>query len=260
MGPGYFTLHRLLSLLCGLVLAVPLPALAQTLYAAASLTSALQELAPQYGGPLRLSFASSSALARQIEAGAPADLYFSANRAWMDYLEEKGLLEAGTRTDLLGNSLAFIAPRGEGFAVQVDRQFAFAAAFAGRLALADPDHVPAGLYARQALRALGWWEPLENRLAPALDVRAALVYVGRGECPVGLVYATDAACSDKVETLAAVPDSLHQPIRYPLAVLKGRLTPPVRRLLDFLQAPPSAAVFSRHGFAVLEAQKDHAGP
>ncbi|NKB67685.1 MAG: molybdate ABC transporter substrate-binding protein [Candidatus Latescibacteria bacterium] len=243
-----------------LSLTLPLPAAAQTLYAAASLTSVLQELAPQYDGPLQLSFASSSTLARQIEAGAPADLYFSANQDWMDYLQKKGLLETASRIDLVGNKLVFIAPRGEGFNLPVDRPFSLAAAFSGRLALADPDHVPAGLYARQALMALGWWEALKNRLAPAPHVRAALVYVERGACTLGLVYATDAAISKKIETLTALPDSLHDPIHYPIAVLNGRMRPAVGDLLNFLQSPVATDAFQHHGFTVLTASKSHADP
>ena len=156
-------------------------------FAAASLTGALEEIVPraQFAG-VSLSFASSSSLARQIEAGAPADLYFSASSRWMDYLEAKNLIEPATRVDILTNSLILITPPGAAFAVHLRPDFDFAAAFSGRLALADPDHVPAGVYARQALEALGWWPRLGRRLAPAPHVLAALVYVERGECPVGI--------------------------------------------------------------------------
>jgi molybdate transport system substrate-binding protein len=239
-------------LLALLLLAAGRPVLSQTVYAAASLSSALQEVVQGYAGEVRFSFASSSFLARQIEAGAPADLFVSANREWMDYLQEKGLLEAGTRADLLGNSLVVIAPKGQGFPVRLERDFAFATSFAGRLALADPDHVPAGQYARQALEKLGWWKDLQDRLAPALDARAALVFVERGECPAGMVYATDAAISNKVDVLATLPDSLHAPIVYPMAAIQGRDREEVRRLLDLFGAPEAAAVFARHGFRVLE--------
>ena len=153
---------------------------------------------------MRLSVASSSTLAKQIAAGAPADIYFSANVEWMDYLQAHQHIEQDTRVDLLGNALVVIAPTGEPFTVRWAKDFDFAGAFAGRLALGDPDHVPAGQYARQALEKLGWWPVLKSRIAPAPDVRAALVYVERGECAVGLVYATDAAQSDRVITLATV--------------------------------------------------------
>ncbi len=231
------------------------------LYAAASLTSVLEELLPREHFPnVALSFASSSSLARQIEAGAPVDLYFSANRKWMDYLQEEELIEVDTRADLLGNNLVIVVPKGEVFRAVPQKSFAFAAAFSGRLALGDPDHVPVGLYARQALVRLGWWRAFEDRLAPAPHARAALVFVARGECAAGIVYATDAAISDKVEIVATLPDSLHDPIRYSLAAVKGRATPKVRRLLAFLRSDEAAAVFHRHGFIALSTEGDRARP
>lgn len=227
------------------------PATAQTVFAAASLGSALEELAPHYEG-LQLSFAGSSTLAKQIEAGAPADIYFSANTEWMDYLQTRQLIEPDTRIDLLGNALVLIAPSDEVFPIRIEKNFAFAAAFSGRLALGDPDHVPAGLYAREALARLGWWAALKNRIAPAPDVRAALVYVERGECAAGLVYATDAARSERIEILATIPDSLHRPIVYPLAIVKGRASAKTRRLLFFLSSDLAADLYHKHGFTVLE--------
>ncbi|MEE3259930.1 MAG: molybdate ABC transporter substrate-binding protein [Candidatus Latescibacterota bacterium] len=227
------------------------PASAQTVFAAASLSSVLEELAPHYEG-LQLSFAGSSTLAKQIAAGAPADIYFSANAEWMDYLQTRQLIELDTRVDLLGNALALITPKGESFPIRVEKDFAFAAAFAGRLALGDPDHVPAGSYAREALARLGWWPALANRIAPAPDVRAALVYVERGECAAGLVYATDAAQSERVEIPATVPDSLHRPIIYPLAIVKGRANEKTRCLLAFLSSDLAADLYRKHGFTILE--------
>ena len=215
------TLSIVLLLLC------PALAAAQSVFAAASLSSALAELATHYEG-MRLSVASSSTLAKQIAAGAPADIYFSANAEWMDYLQARQHIEQDTRVDLLGNTLVVIASKEGPFAVRLARDFDFAGAFAGRLALGDPDHVPAGQYARQALEQLGWWPALKSRIAPAPDVRAALVYVERGECAAGLVYTTDAAQSDRVITLATVPDSLHRPIVYPAAIVKGRASAQVR--------------------------------
>jgi molybdate transport system substrate-binding protein len=226
-----------------------------TVYAAASLTTVLEELAKHYDGELRLSFASSSSLARQIDAGAPADVYFSANQEWMDYLEDRDRIESTTRSDLLGNSLVIIAPQGEGFPVKTEKGFMFARAFQGRLALGDPDHVPAGMYAKQALRNLGWWAALRDRLAPAPHVRGALVYVERGECSAGIVYATDAAISRRVEIVASLPASLADPIIYPVAAVKGSTEPEVRQLLEFFHSSEAAAVFRRAGFTVLP-QKD----
>ena len=237
-----------------LLLLCPALAAAQSVFAAASLSSALTELTTHYEG-MRLSVASSSTLAKQIAAGAPADIYFSANAEWMDYLQTRQHIEQDTRVNLLGNALVVIAPREEAFAVRFARDFAFAGAFVGRLALGDPDHVPAGQYARQALEALGWWSALRTRIAPAPDVRAALVYVERGECAAGLVYATDAAQSDRVITLATVPDSLHRPIVYPAAIVKGRATAKVRDLLAFFSSDTAAVIFRKHGFTFLGDQR-----
>lgn len=221
-----------------------------TVYAAASLTSALQDLskmAKQRGIALRLSFASSSILAKQIAMGAPADVCFSANVKWMDFLADEKLIEPDTRVDLLGNALVVIAPKGD------QKPWAeFRLPESGMLALGDPSHVPAGIYARDALKKLGWWDALKNRIAPAMDVRGALTLVARGECALGIVYATDAAISDGVEVLATLPDSLLQmPISYPIAIVKGRRTPAVDAAMRFLQSDTAVAVFQRYGFRVL---------
>lgn len=231
-----------------------------TLYAAASLTSALQEiskLAQEKQISLRLSFGSSSTLAKQIVQGAPADVYFSAHVAWMDFLAKEDMLVVDTRVSLLGNSLVVIAPQGEGFEVMPRSDFDFAGAFRGRLAMGDPSHVPAGMYAKEALVKLGWWEGLRGRLAPAGDVRGALTLVARGECSAGIVYATDAAMSRGVKVIATLPDSLLQvPIVYPMAVVKGRLTPEVEAVMRFFQSEEAIAVFERHGFRMLVNKQD----
>ena len=228
-----------------------LPAEPQTLYAAASLTSALQELVRLERADWSLSFAGSGVLARQIEAGAPADLFISANERWMDYLKSIGRIETSTRAPLLANRLVIVAPKGEALAVDPQPDFRFADAFSGRIAIGDPDHVPAGAYAQQALQNLGWWETLRDRLAPAPHVRAALVYVERGECSAGIVYATDAAASEAVDVVAVLADSLHAPIRYSVAATKGARSPAVDRALAKLRSPKAEAVFSRHGFILL---------
>jgi len=246
---GIFFLMR------GFVVAEPV-----TVYAAASLTSALQDLsklAEQKQMPLRLSFGGSSTLAKQIVQGAPADVYFSANVAWMDYLVQEAVLEPDTRVNLLGNSLVVIAPQGEGFEVVPQADFDFANAFRGRLAVGDPSHVPAGIYAKEALTQLGWWDTLKGRLAPAGDVRGALTLVARGECSVGIVYATDAAMSKGVAVIATLPDSLLQmPIVYPVAVVKGRRRPEVDALMRFFQSDEAVGVFEQHGFQVLVQKQD----
>jgi molybdate transport system substrate-binding protein len=225
-----------------------------TVYAAASLTNVLQAVADRLleaeGIRLRFSFAGSSALARQIENGAPTDLFASANARWMAYLEARGLIDSGSRIDLLGNRLVVVAPAGEAFPVRAEKGFDFPGAFEGRLAIADPDHVPAGIYGRQALSSLGWWTGVAGRLAPALDVRGSLGYVERGACPAGIVYRTDAAASDRVVVLAELPAWSHDPIVYPVAALTGRLGPEAARVLAFLRSESAIQVFREHGFLV----------
>jgi molybdate transport system substrate-binding protein len=226
-----------------------------TVFAAASLTSALEDLAGKAKAQdldMRLSFGSSSTLAKQVAQGAPADLYFSANVKWMDYLDQQGLIESGTRTNLLGNALVVVGPKGETFPVRPEKEFDFAGAFTGRLALGDPSHVPTGIYAKQALQSLGWWQALVDRLAPAVDVRAALAYVERGECQAGVVYATDAAISDDVDVLATLPPESHDPIVYPVAVITGRYRPEVKKAMALLQSKPAVEIFQRYGFRVLQ--------
>lgn len=226
-----------------------------TIYAAASLTSVLQDLSKIAGEnkmPLRLSFGGSSTLAKQIVQGAPVDIYFSANKRWMDFLDREEMLEPNTRVDLLSNSLVIIAPEGEGFDVEPRSGFDFSSAFQGRLSLGDPSHVPAGMYAKEALEQLGWWGALAGRLAPSSDVRGALTLVARGECSAGIVYATDAAMREGVEVLATLPDSLlRAPIVYPVAVVKNRRTPEVEAAMRFFQSEEAVAIFQRHGFRVL---------
>lgn len=234
----------------------PLLATAQpvTVYAAASLTEVLQDLAQRFKtsgqGEMTLVPGSSSSLAKQIENGAPADIFFSANVEWMTHLDSLGLIEKGTYAELLGNTLVVVAPVGEVFVVEVRKGFDFAGAFKGRLALADPGHVPAGIYAKQAFEWLGWWAGVQDRLAPAADVRAALAYVERGECAAGVVYATDVARSTKVKVLATLPAAAHKPIVYPVAIVKGRRTEKVDQALAFLQSAEAAKVFAQCGFIV----------
>jgi molybdate transport system substrate-binding protein len=224
-----------------------------TVYAAASLSSVLQELSTMAEKQtMRFSFGSSSTLAKQIAQGAPADVYFSANVSWMDFLAKENLIEPDTRVDLLGNALVIVAPKGEGFIVESRADFDFAGAFKGRLAVGDPSHVPAGIYAKEALEKLGWWAALKDRLASAEDVRGALMLVARGECAAGIVYATDAVVNKDVDVIATLPDSLlKEPVVYPVAVVKGRRTPEVDAAMRFLLSAEAAAVFRRYGFRVL---------
>lgn len=245
-------------LLLALLLLLPLSASAQelTVFAAASLTEALKDISALWqtqGHPaLRLSFASSSTLARQIEQGAPANLFASADQKWMDYLATKSLIAADTRLNLLGNDLVLIVPADKPVKVAIGPGFAIAALLGenGRLATGDPAHVPVGLYAEQALRTLGVWESVAGRLARTEDVRSALLLVERGEAPAGIVYRTDAAASKAVAVAGIFPASSHDPIVYPFAVTRAGDTPDARALLRFIAGADSRAVFIRRGFKV----------
>lgn len=223
-------------------------------FAAASLTNALEEIATQWqhaGHPRPvLAFGASSTLAKQVEAGAPADLFASADRKWMDYLNSRGRIDRVSRIDLLGNTLVLIAPKGRRFAAKTQAGFRIADAFKGRLCTGEPDVVPAGIYAKQSLEALGWWKPLQSRIVGTDDVRTALAFVERGECAAGIVYATDARISRKVDVVATFPSDTHAPIVYPFAMTK-RARPETIAFLRHLRTPQAAAIFRRHGFTVL---------
>lgn len=236
-------------------LGIALPAAAEnvTVFAAASLTTALQNVANRYreegGGPIRFSFAASSTLAKQIESGAQADLFIAADEAWMDYLETRNLIDRSTRANRLGNTLVLITPGVRPVSVAIEPGFPLAAMLGeGRLATGDPAHVPVGRYAQQALTSLGVWAAVERKLARADNVRAALLLVERGEAPFGIVYATDAAASAKVHVAGTFPAALHAPIRYPMAILAGRNRREVQRLYAFLGSPPALEAFRRAGF------------
>ncbi len=221
--------------------------------AAASLQEALTEAADAWAKaghlPPALSFAGSPALARQIESGAPADVFISADEEWMDELEQKGLVRDGTRRALLGNAIVLIAPKGSRVAVSLDKPESLAAALGnGRLAMADPEAVPAGRYGKTALESLGIWRSMSAKVAPAENVRAALALVERGQAPLGVVYATDAQASDKVEVVARFPAGSHPPIRYPAAVLEASKNGDAAPFLTFLQSDEARGIFARHGF------------
>ena len=227
-----------------------------TVFAAASTTNAVTEIGAVFSEKNRErflpSFASSSTLAKQIENGAPAGIFISANEKWMDYLEEKGMIEKGTRFDLLSNRIVLIVPADSAVKdIPIGPGFDLPALLGeGRLSMGDPDHVPAGIYGKQALESLGVWTSVESRVARAKDVRAALTLVGRGEAPVGLVYATDAAISNQVRVVGTFPETSHPPIVYPAAVVAGRRSPAADRFMALLQSPEARAVFERYGFSV----------
>jgi molybdate transport system substrate-binding protein len=226
-----------------------------TVFAAASLSDAMTE-AGQYFQQLHditvlFSFASSSTLARQIEAGAPAGLVALANEDWADYLAQNDLILPETRTSAIGNRLVLIAPADHTGALSAPPTAAGITAIlgpAGRLALGDPAHVPAGIYARQALEHLGLWQAVASRLAPTGNVRAALALVARGEAALGAVYATDAAIAPDVRVLAALPTAAHTPITYPFAITRDGDGAQARAFLAFLTSAEGLAIFRRFGF------------
>jgi molybdate transport system substrate-binding protein len=246
---------RLLVIL-SLLLAAPLSQAAPpelTVFAAASLTDALGEIGKSYEaqgkGKIIASYASSSDLARQIEHGAPADLFISADQQWADYLDQRGLLDKPSRLDLLRNELVLIAPAGSPVKLAIAPNFKLAEALAGnRLAVGDPDHVPAGIYARQALESLGVWASVEPNLARAGSVRAALLFVERGDCPLGIVYRSDAQSDPKVQVVGIFPPTSHSPVVYPAAMIVGHHSPQAVEFLHFLSTPEAAAVFHHYGF------------
>jgi molybdate transport system substrate-binding protein len=246
------------SWLCCLLAFVPsiaAPATPARVYAAASLTQALTEIARLWereGHPAPvLVFAGSATLARQLEAGASADVFVSADAAWMDELTKTGRVEAATRTDLLGNALVLVAPQAAPFRIDLRPGVPLAQAFEGRLCTGEPGVVPVGTYAQAALRWLDAWDALAPRLVGTEDVRAALALVERGHCGAGIVYATDARGSTRVTTVASFPAVSHRPIVYPAAVLRGA-TQEGRAFFAFVRdSRTAAAVFERVGFTTL---------
>lgn len=230
---------------------------AVTVFAAASLTDALRALGRQWaarGNPMpRFSFAASSTLARQIEQGAPADLFMSADEAWADYLQQRNLLADGTRSSPLGNALVLIAPADAARPVVLTRGTDLAALLGPhrRIATGDPAHVPAGRYAEAALTWMGQWQALAPRLARADNVRAALLLVERGEAPLGIVYATDAAASPGVRVIGTFPAESHAPITYPFAVTRrAEGHAQAHALLAFLTSAEVTPTWQRFGFTL----------
>ena len=252
----------LLSILLALIAASPATSPADEpvrVFAAASLTNALTEIGARWQADGHaqpsLAFGGSSTLAKQVEAGAPADIFASADTSWMDYLAERGRIDASSRVDLLGNELVLIAPKGQGFAVKMQPGFQFAKAFSGKLCTGEPGVVPVGIYAKAALESLTWWESLQGRIVGTEDVRTALTFVERGECAAGIVYATDAAISTKVEVLARFPADSHKPIVYPFALITGSRSEGKEFLRYLRNSQAAAEVFQRYGFVLLQPRK-----
>ena len=230
-----------------------------TIYAATSTINALQTLVKQYQQqhPLSIqtSFASSSTLAKQIEQGAPAQIFISANPLWMDYLEKRGLLQPQSRFNLFYNRLVLIAPQTPTFSIQWD-SFELPQAFKGRFSMGDPSHVPAGIYAKEALEYFGWWAALQSRAILAHNVRSALTYVERGEVALGIVYQTDAKISQEVQIVGEFPAQSHAPIVYPTALIAEHTNASAHQFIQFLQSPQALPVFKHYGFLVKTTEED----
>lgn len=227
-----------------------------TVYAAASLRDALGEVAKAFeaesGKIIDISFAASSALARQIEAGATADMFMSADTDWMDYLQQRQLIEESSRRNLLSNRLVLIAEQSSQISLKIADGFDVLGALGdGRLSVADPDSVPAGKYARAALTSLGVWNGVAGRLVRAENVRVALTYVARGEAPLGIVYETDAKSEPKVKIVDVFPADSHPPITYPIA-LTPNASATAKDFLSYVEGPKAADAFKKYGFITLE--------
>lgn len=240
-----------LALACGSALGAQ--ARPPVVLAAASLQESLTAAADawaRHGHPRPVvSFAASSALARQLEAGAPADLFLSADEDWMNYLAQRRLLRPGSRADLLTNRLVLVAPASSRVRLTPAPDFPLMRALGeGRLAMADPDSVPAGKYGRQALTKLRVWQQVTDRIARAENVRAALALVARGEAPLGVVFATDALAAPAVRVVGAFPPASHAPIRYPIARLGRATNPEGEAFRRFLLGAEARAIFRRFGF------------
>ena len=228
-----------------------------TVFAAASLKEAMDAQARRFeagtGNKVVVSYGASNALAKQIEAAAPADLFISADLDWMDYVGQRNLLASGTRRNLLRNTLVLIAPSSSGATLRIAPGFGLAAALGTeKLAMANPDSVPAGRYGKSALEKLGVWKGVERQVARAENVRAALALVSRGEAPFGIVYSTDALADKGVKIVDTFPPDSYPPIVYPAAVLASSKSAAARPLLDYLRSAPARAVWETYGFGLAQ--------
>jgi molybdate transport system substrate-binding protein len=227
-----------------------------TVFAAASLTDVLKAAAASWqakgNGAVVLSFGSSSTIAKQVEAGAPADIFASADEKWMSYLADKNLMEAGTIRRPVGNDLVLVGPSVSADIAISSGTDLKGALNGGRIAMGDPKSVPAGRYGEQALTKLGLWDSVKDSVAPAENVRAALALVQRGEAPLGVVYTTDARGVTDVRIVGTFPDDSHDPIVYPIGIVAGHNRPEVKGFLDFLSSDEGKALFKAYGFKILE--------
>jgi len=248
-----------IAVLVGVAGLAPRPAMAKDVivFAAASLKNALDDAIAAYakagGGKVVASYAASSALAKQLENGADADLFISADLDWMNDVDKHKLIAAGTRKNFLGNAIVLIGQTSAHPApVAIKPGFDLKGLLKdGRLAMADPSAVPAGKYGKEALQTLGVWDSVKDKVASAENVRGALLFVDRGETPYGIVYATDAAADKKVTIVGAFPADSHKPIIYPIALTATSKDAEARKFLTFLESPAAKPAFVRQGFTVL---------
>src|SRR5262245_54275088 len=262
MSPDKF--RRLVLLLIIGFLSAPLMTVAVqaadiTVFAAASLKNALDDAAKVYqaktGDKVIISYASSPALAKQIESGAPADIFFCADLDWMDYLQERKLIDVGSRHSLLGNTLVLVAPKNSTVSLTIEKNFPLLQALGpdGKLAMAQVDSVPAGKYGKAALTSLGVWDAVAPRVAQAENVRAALRFVAQKEAPLGIVYGTDAKSDPEVRVVGTFPEESHPKILYPVALTaSGAAKPEARKFLEFLLSSEAAPSFEAQGFAIVD--------
>jgi len=251
------------SLAASAVLALPLAGMAlpasaadPVIFAAASLKNALDDAAASYkektGKAVTVNYAASSALAKQIEEAAPADIFFSADLDWMDYLQERNLIKTDSRVTLLGNAIVLVAPSDSTATVELAKGVDLAGTLGdGKLAMANVDSVPAGKYGKAALEYLGAWDGVSSHVVQADNVRAALAFVANGEAPLGIVYATDAAAEPAVKIVGTFPDDSHPPILYPVALTASSENPDAAAFLDFLKSDEAKPAFEKQGFVIV---------
>jgi molybdate transport system substrate-binding protein len=225
-------------------------------FAAASLKNAMDDAVSAFekngGDKVSVAYGASSALAKQLEAAAPADMFVSADLDWMDYVQQRSLIQTATRKNFLGNRLVMVEPAASDIKVDIAPNFPLAKLLGGgRLSMADPDAVPAGKYGKAALEKLGVWSSVEDKVARAENVRAALFFVTRGEAPLGIVYATDAAAEKGVKIAGVFPENTHPPIVYPIAVTSNSKNAAAAKFLAFLESPAATLLFQKQGFTVL---------
>jgi molybdate transport system substrate-binding protein len=252
-----FAAIALFAFAAGAVPSIPANADETLVFAAASLKNALDDAAALYqertGKSVTINYAGSSALAKQIEQAAPADIFFSANIDWMDYLEERGLIKKETGVTLLGNAIVLVAPKESDAAIVLAPGMDLAALLGddGHLAMANVDSVPAGKYGKAALEHLGAWDAVADKVVQTDNVRAALAFVASGEVPLGIVYATDAAAEPNVRIVGAFPDDSHPPILYPVALTAASDSPDDAAFLDFIQSDTARPAFEKQGFLLV---------